>query len=67
MTRLDRSKLVKLGLPIRSITMVGMLVQWVTRHLAIKAPASSRSQRGISTMVAPQQMLVCIRLTMPVM
>ena len=55
------------GLPNKSITMVGMLVQWVTRHLEIKCPATSRSQRGMMTKLAPNKMLVCITLTMPVM
>jgi hypothetical protein len=65
--RLERSNRSKLGLPIRSITMVGMLVQVVTRQREISQPASSRSQRGISTIVAPAKTLACITLTMPVM
>ena len=47
--------------------MVGMLVQCVTAHFEIKCPATSRSQRGISTRLAPSKMLVCMTLTMPVM
>ena len=47
--------------------MVGMLVQCVTRQDEIRRPASSRSQRGIRISVALPRMLVCIRLTMPVM
>jgi hypothetical protein len=33
--------------------MVGMLVQCVTRQREISRPASSRSQRGMMTSVAP--------------
>ena len=46
--------------------MVGILVQWVTLYLEINVPAMSRSQRGISTSVAPSYRLACITLTMPV-
>ena len=52
-TKLLRSNLSKLGLPNKSITIVGMLVQWVTRHNEIKRPANSRSHLGINTNVAP--------------
>ena len=34
---------------------VGMQVQWLTRWRAISRPASTRSQRGITTTVAPLQ------------
>ena len=49
------------------MTMVGMLVQCVTFQREIKRPASSRSQRGMMTSVAPPRMLACMTLTMPVM
>ena len=47
--------------------MVGMLVQPVTFQREIMRPASSRSQRGMMTSVAPSRMPACITLTMPVM
>jgi hypothetical protein len=52
-TRLERSYWSKRGLASRSITMVGMLLQCVTRQAEICRPASSRSQRGMITRVAP--------------
>ena len=54
LTRLFKLNLSKLGLPNKSITMVGILVQCVTCHFEIKRPASSRSQRGMTTKVAPK-------------
>ncbi len=53
-TRLLRSYWSTSGLPNRSITMVGILVQWVTRWRWIKRAAKSRFQRGINTKVAPK-------------
>ncbi|MNT25329.1 hypothetical protein D3C72_1608430 [compost metagenome] len=47
--------------------MVGMLAQCVTWCVAISRPASSRSQRGISTAVAPTCIAACMTPTMPVM
>jgi hypothetical protein len=44
-----------------------MLVQLVMRRTEIRRPATSRSQRGMTTSVPPAQMAVCIMLTMPVM
>ena len=49
------------------MTMVGMLVQFVTFHCEISRPARSRSQRGITTNVAPRYRPACMTLTMPVM
>ena len=47
--------------------MVGMLVQRVTRWVAIRRAAYSRCQRGISTRAAPQASVPCSTTTMPVM
>ena len=47
--------------------MVGMLVQCVTRQREISRPASSRSQRGMMTSVAPPYMAACMTDTIPVM
>ena len=67
LARLVKSKLAKLGLANRSIIMVGILVQLVTFQREIMRPASSRSQRGMMTSVAPSRIPACITLTMPVM
>ena len=49
------------------MTMVGMLVQRVTRCSAISRAAYSRCQRGISTSAAPLASVPCMTTTMPVM
>ena len=47
--------------------MVGMLIQAVACHLEIRYPATSRSQRGMTTMAAPAASAPCITTTRPVM
>ena len=47
--------------------MVGIFVQCVTRQREMRWPASSLSQRGMMTSVAPPYMAACMTDTMPVM